>query len=230
MGIIQSDQNHDLEAVEYDDVTSQQSFGTSRPVSGVMLEMPRSSEQMPNSRIRHMTEPALVRLAQIDLTIVRLVSICARPPLFRFLAVTLSRLGNGGIYAALPVLIFMRLGAGGFDVVAIATFNVVVLHSVYAPLKRHIGRRRPYKVNRDVPSLLDVLDEHSFPSGHIMTLTAALVPVFYVDQDAISYGAGLLVAMGWARVASGHHYPTDVIASAAFAFATSYPLTAIWFG
>ncbi len=161
---------------------------------------------------------------------VRLISICARPRLFRFSAITLSRLGNGGIYALLPILIFSRLGKGAFDLVTIAICNIAVLHAFYAPLKRCIGRRRPFRVDRAVPSLLAVLDEHSFPSGHVMTLAAALAPTILIDPDSAGYGAGLLVAMAWARVAAGHHYPTDVIAGAVFGFATGYPLTAIWFG
>jgi len=169
------------------------------------------------------------RTVSLDRAIVRRVSTGIRFPLIRTSAVLLSRLGNGSIYAVLPVLIFARFGQNAIDIILIATCNIAVLHAIYPALKRRIGRRRPFEVIGQVRSLLDVLDDHSFPSGHVMTLAAALVPVFYLDQVSTAYGSGLLFAMGWARIATGHHYPTDVIAGAALAFATGYPLTVIWF-
>lgn len=183
-----------------------------------------------NETVRHLAEAGLARLAQIDLATVRLVSICARPRPIRFSAITVSRLGNGSIYAILLIFVFARLGKDALHVIAIAICNVATLYAFYPTFKRRIGRQRPYKIDRNVPSLLDVLDEHSFPSGHMMTLTAALVPALYADPGSAAYGAGVLVAMAWARVASGHHYPTDVIAGALLALVTAYPLTAIWFG
>lgn len=180
--------------------------------------------------MHRIASPLLGKLARVDLAVVQLLSICASPAVLRFLAITLSRWGNGAIYAVLPVFILLRLGRAGFAVVALSAINIGLLHMVYARLKRRIGRRRPFAVNRDVTSLLDVLDEHSFPSGHVMTLTAALIPLLYADPTAMLYGITLLAAMGWARIASGHHYPTDVIAGAAVAFATGYPLTVLWLG
>ncbi|WP_315700954.1 MULTISPECIES: phosphatase PAP2 family protein [unclassified Bradyrhizobium] len=191
---------------------------------------PKRWTSRPNETVHHIAEAGLARLAQIDLALVRLVSICARPSPIRFSAITFSRLGNGGIYVIVLIFVFARLGKGALHVIAIAICTVATLHAFYPSFKRRVGRQRPYKIDRNVPSLLDVLDEHSFPSGHIMTLTATLVPTFYVDPGSAAYGAGVLVAMAWARVASGHHYPTDVIAGAFFAFVTGYPLTVIWFG
>jgi undecaprenyl-diphosphatase len=165
----------------------------------------------------------------LDRAMVRRVSTSTRTLPLRTFAILLSRLGNGSIYAVLPVLIFARFGKNAIDIIFIATCNIAVLHAFYPALKRRVGRRRPFEVDRQVRSLLNVLDEHSFPSGHIMTLAAALVPVFYLDPGSTAYGSGLLAAMGWARVATGHHYPTDVVAGAVLALVAGYPLTALWF-
>ena len=145
-------------------------------------------------------------------------------------AVAISRLGNGGIYFVLAIFMFFRLGRGAINVIAVAACHITALHAVYPSLKRWVARRRPYAIDRNLPCLLAVLDEHSFPSGHVMTLAAALVPLVYVDPASTNYGAGLLVVMAWGRVASSHHYPSDVLAGALIAVATGYPIADAWFG
>ncbi len=202
--------------------------GGGAELASTLTGRPRGT-RLSDGIICHGPGTALARLAQFDRAAVRLMSNCARPRPIRVSAMVFSRLGNGGIYAVLSICILVRLGKGAFGVIAIAICNAALLHAFYPALKRRIGRPRPCKIDGGPPSLLEVLDEHSFPSGHVMTLAAALVPMVYVDPGVAPAGTGLLVAMAWARVASGHHYPSDVIAGALLALATGYPLTVIWF-
>lgn len=215
-------------ANEDDGMLAQAMKSESEVVGARPLTPPTLQATTLDNLVRRNARWALVKMVQIDLATVRLASICTQNRLLRRSAITLSRLGNGTIYAVLPIFILARFGKGAFDIIGIAAGNIAVLHSFYPALKRWIGRLRPYEVDHQVPSLLDVLDKHSFPSGHVMTLAAALVPIFCVEPGSIAYGAGLLIAMGWARIATGHHYPTDVIAGAFLAFAVSYPLSLVW--
>jgi undecaprenyl-diphosphatase len=78
-----------------------------------------------------------------------------------------------------------------------------------------IGRIRPYLVDPSVIALIPApLTEHSFPSGHTATAFAAAVVLVYGSP-----GIGLLALLaaalvGFGRMATGVHYPTDVLAGA----------------
>jgi undecaprenyl-diphosphatase len=96
------------------------------------------------------------------------------------------------------------------------------LHGFYPFVKRRVGRARPYQADATLHTLFDVLDEYSFPSGHTMTLSAALMPIIYTIPGSATLAAGIIGVMGWARVASAHHYPSDVCAGAIIGGGLSY--------
>ena len=73
--------------------------------------------------------------------------------------------------------------------------------------------------------LLRALDEHSFPSGHAMTLTAALVPFVLAFPHVLGLAFATWLLMAWARLASAHHYPSDVAAGAVLGVCVSYPIS-----
>jgi undecaprenyl-diphosphatase len=167
----------------------------------------------------------LQRFAAADLAAVRFLSRWAQPAGIRHLAIGVSKLGNGWIYLILAPLVFFGLGRGGWPVVLLAGLNAALLHMLYPILKRRFRRRRPYRVDERLPSLLKTLDEHSFPSGHAMTITGVLAPIV-LAWPAMGVSAMLIVlSMAWSRIATAHHYPTDVIAGVALALAVSYPLS-----
>ncbi len=164
-------------------------------------------------------------LVAADLWFVRVCVASARPALGRRLAVAFSRIGNGGIYPVLATLLILGCGARGRDATIAAAVNLGLMHSVYPTIKRRAGRRRPFQAHADLESLLATLDEHSFPSGHVMTLTAALVPIVLTLPATLPLSLGAWCAMAWARLASAHHYPSDIFAGAVIALVVSYPLS-----
>jgi membrane-associated phospholipid phosphatase len=164
-------------------------------------------------------------LIAADLWFVRLCVATARPALGRRLAVAFSRIGNGGLYPVLATLLILGWGARGRDAMIAAAINVGLVHSVYPAIKRRAGRLRPFQAHADLEPLLETLDEHSFPSGHVMTLTAALVPIVLALPATLPLSLAAWCAMAWARLASAHHYPSDIFAGAAFALVVSYPLS-----
>jgi len=164
------------------------------------------------------------RLFELDLAAVHLFSRTARSAIGRFLAVAISKLGNGWIYLILAPIVLIGLGWQGLHVAALAGLNAALLHMLYPIIKRRFGRRRPFQVDARLPSLLKTLDDHSFPSGHAMTLTGVLAPIV-IAWPATTLSAGLLLlSMAWSRIATAHHYPSDVAAGVALGAGLSYPL------
>ncbi|AZG75378.1 phosphatase PAP2 family protein [Methylocystis rosea] len=164
------------------------------------------------------------RLFDLDLAAVHLFSRTARSAIGRFLAVAISKLGNGWIYLILAPIVLIGLGWQGLHVAALAGLNAALLHMLYPIIKRRFGRRRPFHVDARLPSLLKTLDDHSFPSGHAMTLTGVLAPIVIAWPATTLSAALLLLSMAWSRIATAHHYPSDVAAGVALGAGLSYPL------
>ncbi|MBG0798577.1 phosphatase PAP2 family protein [Methylocystis sp. L43] len=164
------------------------------------------------------------RLFDLDLAAVHLFSRTARSAIGRFLAVAISKLGNGWIYLILAPIVLIGLGWQGLHVAALAGLNAALLHMLYPIIKRRFGRRRPFHVDARLPSLLKTLDDHSFPSGHAMTLTGVLAPIVIAWPGTTLSAGLLLLSMAWSRIATAHHYPSDVAAGVALGAGLSYPL------
>jgi len=165
------------------------------------------------------------RVFAADLAAVRLISRSARPMVGRASAVLISKLGNGWLYPILGLIILVYLGRAGLRVVTIAGLNAAFLHCLYPNIKRRIGRPRPFKVDPHLNSLMAVLDEHSFPSGHVMTLSGVLVPIVLVWPGAAISAAVLLLIVAWSRIATAHHYPSDIFAGALLGVVFACPLS-----
>jgi undecaprenyl-diphosphatase len=129
-------------------------------------------------------------------------------------AILVSKLGNGWLYLFLFPFLLFELQERRFAATLTAAANIGVSHSIYPWIKRRYRRIRPFHVDPTLISLLPTRDEFSFPSGHTMTLAAALMPVAYLYPEFWVPSIFMILLMAWARIASGHHYPTDVCAGA----------------
>jgi undecaprenyl-diphosphatase len=169
-----------------------------------------------------------VKFLEADLDAVRLVSRSAQSRLGRLCAVAISKLGNGYIY---PILLAAVLFAWGWEdgrrMLTLGVINAALMHILYPIIKHKIKRLRPFKVDPALPSLLKTLDEHSFPSGHSMTLTGVLTPIVMLWPAAALSAAIMSCCMFWSRVATGHHYPSDVIAGAMLGVGLGYPIAVL---
>ncbi len=167
----------------------------------------------------------LARLSAIELAVVHGFVLTARPALLRSLAKSLSWLGNGWAYLAIAAGSVAAAGTRALPAIAVGVLNAGVLHSLYPSIKRWIARERPYRRDAKLTPLLRALDEHSFPSGHAMTLTAALVPLVLAFPVITMPAVAVWCLLAWARLASAHHYPSDVAAGALLGISVSYPLS-----
>ena len=113
----------------------------------------------------------------------------------------------------------------GKRMILLAAANAALTHVLYPIIKRRFKRLRPFKMDPRVPSLLDTLDEHSFPSGHAMTLTGVLAPVVLLWPAATVSAVVMACCMAWSRVATGHHYPSDVAAGVVLGVGLGYALS-----
>ncbi|WP_165949291.1 phosphatase PAP2 family protein [Kribbella turkmenica] len=89
------------------------------------------------------------------------------------------------------------------------TAAVGVVWAVNPLLKQLFGRSRP-----ELWPLPPEVSEYSFPSGHAAN-TAALVGALVLIAGRLPVlllGAVLVLIAGWAQLALGRHYPTDVLA------------------
>jgi len=167
----------------------------------------------------------LAFLLRADIWLVRLCAETTRRSLARQSAIAFSRVGNGFLYPVLAAILILIYGARGQTLIVIAIVNIGLLHCLYPVIKKWTARPRPYHTHPDLAPLLRPLDEHSFPSGHAMTLTAALVPIALVSSHALLTSLALWGAMAWARLASAHHYPSDVLGGTAIGLIVSYPIS-----
>lgn len=144
-------------------------------------------------------------------------------PSLRHAAVAVSRLGNGSAYLFLTAILLVALD-NALRPVLVAGVSVLLAHLIYPWTKVACGRQRPCELRAELEPRLASLDRHSFPSGHSMTLTAALVPL--VAAFPASWPLALLawLLMAWSRIACGHHFPSDVLAGTALGVGVAAPL------
>jgi YegS/Rv2252/BmrU family lipid kinase len=132
----------------------------------------------------------------------------------RVVEVVFSRIGIAIATAVLAVLLFLR----GQRRAAYFTVGVMVANGLTTTLlKNLLGRDRP-----DWQDPVDLISNHSFPSGHATSVSAfagvviVLVHMF-VRRRAVrllaTAGTVLVVLLVWAdRVLLGRHFPSDVLA------------------
>ncbi|WP_339071771.1 phosphatase PAP2 family protein [Methylovirgula sp. 4M-Z18] len=151
----------------------------------------------------------------VDIAAARAVTLTASGYAGQRMAVAVSKLGNGPLYVFMPIVVFIYLGHKAPAVIITSTISALMLHLVYPMLKRYVARPRPFEADQSITSLLDVRDKYSFPSGHTMTAAASVVPIICADWKFFPIGAGIILTMSWARMATGHHYLSDVLAGIA---------------
>jgi undecaprenyl-diphosphatase len=152
------------------------------------------------------------RLARVDWRIARAMALSGdrRAPVVA--AKALSRLGNGPIYFVILVALVYFQPQGATVIALSGAASILLLHCVYPTIKRSAARPRPRDLGIACPGAPAPLDRYSFPSGHVMTLTAALLPIVLASPRVWPYGLAIWAAMAWARLAVGDHFASDVAA------------------
>ena len=92
-------------------------------------------------------------------------------------------------------------------------------------VQRLAGRPRPFELRASLSPASSPLDVFSFPSGHLMTLSATMTPVVMRWPSLWLVALGLWLVLAWSRVATAHHYPSDLLGGTLLGVAVAWPVT-----
>jgi len=133
-------------------------------------------------------------------------------PMLTPLMKLVTTLGEGGaIWIAVGIILLIRKPtrkAGA--VVLLALIFCLVTGNIL--LKNIIARPRPCWRNPEVPMLIAIPKDYSFPSGHTMSSFAAATGVFFWDKKWGIAALVLAVLTSLSRLYFYVHYPTDILA------------------
>lgn len=178
------------------------------------------------------TAPPVSRLFRaLDQREVRVVSLAvssARGLGLQGLAVGITRLGNGGLYALLSTLILFSTARGAGRFVLCSTASIALAFVFYPTLKLVLARPRPCDYEPSLGCGVEPLDRYSCPSGHSMTAAAYGVSMAGFLDGGLAMAIALCCVMGWSRVATGHHYATDVLLGWVLGAAIAVPMAVLF--
>ena len=141
---------------------------------------------------------------------------------YRKLVRQISRTGDGPLYVAIGLVLFLFETKFGAAFLTAALFSYLFDVSLYLLLKNTIKRDRPQSGKTGFHAIITPSDKFSFPSGHTAAafVFATLVFQFYPGFALAIYIWASLV--GLSRVLLGVHYPGDIFAGAVLGTASAW--------
>jgi undecaprenyl-diphosphatase len=165
-------------------------------------------------------------LDRIEEPAVRWVAEAARGPALGACGRWINRLGNGWLYLVVIGIMLATEGAAAWRLIAAAGGAAGLAFVPYYCLKPWLARIRPCDLWPSLGSGVRPLDRFSCPSGHCMTLTAAGTPLAWAHPALIPAILATALLMAWARIALGHHYPSDILLGATLGLAVGLGVSA----
>ena len=172
-------------------------------------------------------QAGLARLSDREIALVGRTAAAARRSHLDRTAVVVSWLGNGSIYLILAVLLVAVAGRTSARTLALAALCGAVSHLVYPAIKRATARPRPFEHRAGPVASSLPLDAFSFPSGHLMTLAGTLTPVLLRWPRLWLAALGLWLVLAWSRLATAHHYPSDLLGGTLLGVAVAWAVVLI---
>lgn len=128
----------------------------------------------------------------------------------------ISRCGDGGLYILLGFALMRLDRENGIPFFQTGLLAFSIWLPIYFVLKNTVKRNRPEDLFQDFKAFLIPSDQFSFPSGHTAAafIMAALVCVYYPPFTPWAYSCAVMISLS--RVFLGVHFPTDLLAGAAF--------------
>jgi undecaprenyl-diphosphatase len=179
-------------------------------------------------RLQHLLAVArtgLVRLSDREIALVGRTCAAARRTHLERTAVVVTWLGNGTLYLILAAALLVVTGRTSARTLALAAVAGAVSHLIYPAIKRVAARPRPFEHRGGPVAASAPLDAFSFPSGHLMTFAATTTPVVMRWPGVWLAALGLWLVLAWSRVATGHHYPSDLLGGTLLGVAVALGVT-----
>ncbi len=130
----------------------------------------------------------------------------------------ISSLGDFGaiwIISALVLMLFPKYRKNGLYVLLALLAGFIICNLILKPI---LARPRPCWIRPDVPLLIAIPHDFSFPSGHTVSSFAAAESLRYANKKFgyIAYVLAFLIA--FSRLYLYVHFPSDVIVGALIGF------------
>lgn len=139
-----------------------------------------------------------------------------RPPRwFRVWMLLASRIGDGWLWCAAGVLVFILGGPQSYVAVVASALAVCSSAAIFLILKPTFGRLRPCMVERHCWVKLFPPDRFSFPSGHTMIAFAVASSLGLFFPSILLPLTLSALSVGVSRVVLGLHFLSDVLVGAA---------------
>lgn len=176
-------------------------------------------------------KPAFVPLVKLfhylnssEINSVHWVVKATQKPLIRNFLVFINHLGNGWLYLLVVIALVVMQGRSSWQVLLAAGLSTLLAHCIYPAIKNRVQRVRPCYYDPSLDLSVKTLDHYSFPSGHVMTATTFGIPLLIMLPafSSIILITYLLILL--ARIALGHHYPSDIVCGALLGISISFPI------
>lgn len=150
-----------------------------------------------------------------DYRLMRRVHRWRAPRWFRILMIVSTRSGDGWLWYALGVILFIYGGQNRFVAIGAATSAAAVGIFLFRTLKHASRRKRPCEIEPHCWAVILPPDRYSFPSGHSITAfcVAVSVGLFYPELQGYLLTVAFLIA--GSRIILGMHFLSDVLAGSA---------------
>lgn len=183
--------------------------------------------------VKPATTPRIHRLMMwldsYEIPIVRKQTQLVRNPALKILAILFNHLGNGWVYPLWVGGLLIFEGSKAIPLVIVASVSLSLAHLLYPKIKSFIARPRPIDRYPDLCQLLKPLDLYSCPSGHCMSAAAISIPIMMVLPNLTIFVLLVWFLIGWARLATGHHYPSDLLIGGVMGSIVTWPITQLYF-
>ena len=133
----------------------------------------------------------------------------------------ITTLGNGGmvwVVTAVVLLFFKRWRPTGV-IMLLSLLSGVLVGNLF--LKNVVARPRPCWLKPEMPLLIDLPSEYSFPSGHTLSSFAGATALALRDRRAAPGALVLAALIAFSRLYLYVHFPSDVLVGALLGAALS---------
>ena len=132
----------------------------------------------------------------------------------RFFTVV-SRLGDGGFWVLMAVVLVMLQGRAALPMVLHLAITGAIGVTIYKQLKNRLVRERPYVNDGGILCAAAPLDRYSFPSGHTLHAVSFSTMFSLLEPALVIVVVPFAALVAASRVILGLHYPSDVLVGAA---------------